>query len=189
MGDYTMKIGGIEITGELAEPNEEVLVLPRRKTQIVITARALPNMEDFDKRVPAPEPPKNFVKGKNWVPNLEDPTYKQRVELYSKMRVAYFAVASLQDIEWTSVDIDNPSTWINWEQEFKGVGFTQHECNLILQLCFSVNQLDEQKLEQARALFVLGQEQEIEASSSQRTEQQNTPSGGPVKDSESNPQD
>lgn len=184
-----MKIGGVEIAGELATPNEEVLVLPRRKTQIIITARALPDMEDFDKRVPNPDPPKNFHKGRGWIPNLEDPTYVGKLEVYSKMRVAYFVVASLQDIHWENVDIKKPSTWIKWENDFKSVGFTQHECNLILQLCFQVNQLDEVKLEQARSLFVLGQEQEIEESSSLNSEQESSQSGEPAKDSESNPQE
>lgn len=179
-----MKIGGIEITGDLAEPNEEVLVLPRRKTQIVLTARAIPNMDEFEKLVRQPKPPRNFHKGKGWVPNLEDKTYVEELKRYTATRVAYFVVASLQDIEWVNVDPEKPETWINWEDDFKSVGFTQHECNLVLQLCFQVNQLDETKLEQARSLFVLGQEQEIEASSSQTDEPNSSPSGEPVSDSD-----
>lgn len=179
-----MKIGGIDITGELAELNEEVLVLPRRKTQIVITARAIPNMTDFEKRVPLPKPKKNFHKGKGWIEDLEDTVYVNDMEKYTKIRVAYFVVDSLQDVEWEKVDIEKPATWVNWEDDLKEAGFTQHECNLVLQLCFQVNQLDETKLEQARSLFVLGQEQEIERSSSQNSEQNSTPSGEHVGDSE-----
>lgn len=179
-----MKIGGIDITGELAELNEDVLVLPRRKTQIVITARAIPNMTDFEKRVPAPKPKKNFHKGKGWIEDLEDTNYIEAMEKYGKIRVAYVAVQSLQYIEWTKVDLEKPATWENWEQDLKDVGFTQHECNLVLQLCFQVNQLDETKLEQSRTLFVRGQEQEIERSSSQNSEQNSTPSGKHVNDSE-----
>ncbi len=179
-----MKIGGIPIDGELAEPNEEVLVLPRRKTQIIITARAIPDMTDFEDRVPAPKPKKNFHKGKGWISDLDDPDYIKAVEKYGSLRVAYFVVHSLQDVEWAKVDPKKPATWENWEKDLKGVGFTQHECNLVLQLCFQVNQLDETKLEQARALFVLGQEQEIERSSSQNSEQNSTPSGEHASDSE-----
>lgn len=179
-----MKIGGVTISGELAEPNEEVLVLPRRKTQIIITARAIPDMSDFEKRVPIPKPKKNFHKGKGWIEDLEDDNYIKAMERYTKIRVAYFVVASLQDVEWVKVDPEKPATWENWEEDLKGVGFTQHECNLVLQLCFQVNQLDETKLEQARSLFVLGQEQEIERSSSQNSEQNSTPSGEPASDSE-----
>lgn len=179
-----MKIGGISITGELAELNEEVLILPRRKTQIVLTARAIPDMTDFEKRVPLPKPKKNFHKGKGWIEDLEDPDYLEAMERYTKIRVAYFVVESLQEMEWANVDPKKPTTWENWEEDLKGIKFTQHECNLVLQLCFQVNQLDEAKLEQGRALFVLGQEQEIERSSSQNSEQNSTPSGEHVSDSE-----
>jgi hypothetical protein len=179
-----MKIGGVAITGELSEPNEDVLVLPRRKTHIVLTARAISDMEDFNTRVPAPKPKKNFHKGKGWVTDLEDPTFVKDMERYSKLRVAYFVVASLQEIEWSTVNPDLPATWLKWEQDFKNAGFTQHECNLILHLCFEVNQLDEAKLEQARSLFVHGQEQVAKELSSQNSEQSNMPSGEPVNDSE-----
>lgn len=184
-----MKIGGVDITGELAEPNEDILVLPRRKTQIVLTARAISDMSDFDKKVPAPKPKKNFHKGKGWISDLKDPTYIKEMEQYAKIRVAYFIVASLQDMEWKTVDIKKPITWVNWEADFKSVGFSQHECNLILQFCFGVNQLDEQKLEQARSLFVLGQELGNDESSSQTVEPESTQSGEPVNDLVSNPQE
>ena len=87
-----MKIGGIDITGNLAEPNEEVLVLPRRESQIIFTARAIQDMDSFEKRIPAPEPKKNYHKGKGWVPDLEDKTYVDALEKYRLLRVAYFIV-------------------------------------------------------------------------------------------------
>ena len=181
-----MKIAGMEVTGELAELNEDVLVLPRKKTHIVLTARALPDMDDFNKRVPEPKPKKNFIKGKGWQFDLKDTTYVDEMTRYGKLRVAYFVVMSLEpsEIEWDQVDPTVPDTWDKWEDDFKTVGFTQHECNLILGLCFSVNQLDERKLEQARESFVLGQEALADESSSLSSEQSDTPSGEPVNDGE-----
>lgn len=179
-----MKIGGVEITGNLAEPNEEVLVLPRRESQIIFTARAIQDMDSFEKRIPAPEPKKNYHKGKGWVPDLEDKTYVDALEKYRLLRVAYFVVESLQSMEWATVDLDVPATWVNWEKDLKSIGFTQHECNLVLGLCFQVNQLNEAKLEEARSLFVLGQEQEANVSSTQDSEPSASPSGKPAKDSE-----
>ena len=175
-----MKIGGVEIEGALAEPNEDFLILPRRKTNIVLTAKAIEDMEDFDKRVTAPTPKRDWHKNGGWIENLEDPTYLQEMEKYGKLRVAYFVVASLQDMEWGFVDMKKPNTWLEWEADFKNVGFSQHECNLILQLCFQVNQLDENKLERARALFVLGQEQAEKESSSLQDEPKSSPSGEPA---------
>lgn len=177
-----MKIGDQVIEGDLAELNEDVLVLPRRKTQIVLTARALEDMTTLEKRVPQPKPNKIFHKGKGWIPDENDATYKDQMEKYATLRVAYFVVMSLEpsNITWSSVDLDNPSTWIKWEDDFKDAGFTQYECNLILGLCFRVNQLDEIKLENARQLFIHGQEEELKNSSSQNSEQSILPSGKPV---------
>lgn len=174
-----MKIGDQVIEGELAALNEDVLVLPRKKTQIVLTARALADMDLFEKLVPEPKPKRVFKKGTGWVADLEDTTYMDQMKQYGEMRVAYFVVMSLEpsEIEWDSVDVNKPATWGQWEDDFKGCGFTQHECNLILGLCFRVNQLDERKLEQARQLFVLGQEAAANESSSPSSEQKNTPSG------------
>ena len=180
-----MKIGDQKIEGDLAELNEDVLVLPRRKTQIVLTARALPDMTDFEKHVSEPQPKKVFHKGKGWVADTEDVTYMEQMARYGKLRVAYFAVFSLKpsEIEWDLVDEGDAETWDKWEEDFKNSGFTQHECNLILAKCFQVNQLDERKLEQARSLFVHGQEQLADDSSSPSSEQNGSPSGKPVRDS------
>lgn len=180
-----MKIGDQKIEGDLAELNEDVLVLPRRKTQIVLTARALPDMTDFEKHVYEPQPKKVFHKGKGWISDTEDVTYMSQMERYGKLRVAYFVVFALKpsEIEWDLVDINDADTWDKWEEDFKNSGFTQHECNLILALCFRVNQLDEQKLEQARSLFVHGQEQLAADSSSRSSEQNDSPSGKPANDS------
>ena len=52
-----MKIAGIEIAGELAQPNVDVLVLPRSKSQIIFTAQALFDMKDFEERVPVQNGP------------------------------------------------------------------------------------------------------------------------------------
>lgn len=180
-----MKIGDQKIEGDLAELNEDVLVLPRRKTQIVLTARALPDMTEFEKHVSEPQPKKVFHKGKGWIEDLEESTYMEQMERYGKLRVSYFVVYSLvpSEIEWDLVDLNNAETWDKWEEDFKASGFTQHECNLILALCFRVNQLDERKLEQARSLFVHGQEQLNADSSSPSSEQNDSLSGSPAKDS------
>lgn len=173
-----MKIGDQVIEGDLASPNEDVLVLPRRNTQIVITARAFKSLEQFEEHVKKPDPKKVFQKGKGWLPNLKDKTYLNQMERYGKLRVAYYVVKSLEpsNIEWPNLDTEDLTTWDKWEEDFLASGFTQHECNLILGLCLSVNNLDERKMEQSRDLFVLGQEQ-LDALDSQKEEQNSTQSG------------
>ena len=48
-----MKIGGVEIKG----PHEELLILPRPDENIIIRAKAVMDMDVFDKLCPEPKPP------------------------------------------------------------------------------------------------------------------------------------
>ena len=53
---------------------------------------------------------------------------------YQKRRMAYIVVHSLEpsQIEWDTVQLDNPSTWANWETDLKNGGLSQMECNRVL---------------------------------------------------------
>jgi hypothetical protein len=179
-----MKIAGVEIAGELSQLNTDVLVLPRGGTEIVIKAQAIADMEEFKKRCPEPTPPVRLVKGGQQEPHLTDKTYIEQLTLHSQNRVNYIALMSLQDMEWDTVDLDEPKTWNNWETDLKHVGFTQHECNLVLNLCFDVNQLNEAKIQRARDLFLRGQGQVADNISSQSSEQNTSPFGEHVNDLE-----
>ena len=52
--------------------------------------------------------------------------------------------------------LDDPSTWANWETELKDNGLSQMECNRVLALVLEANCLDEKKLQKARELFLQG---------------------------------
>jgi methionine-S-sulfoxide reductase len=67
-----MKIGGVKVTG----PAEQLLVIPRDEGPLVFRARALPDMNEFEALCPVPQPPGSLTKD-GWVPNPNDPTYKQ----------------------------------------------------------------------------------------------------------------
>ncbi len=177
-----MKISGNEVKG----PAEEILVLPRLQGEdIVIRATAVMDMETFETLCPPPKPP--GVRTKNGhKPNPNDKTYLERMDQFGEQRLAYTIVKSLEpsEIEWENVSLDDPSTWIAWKDEFKAAGISVTEVNRIVQCVMQANALDEDKLEAARANFLLGLEEEVEESSGLVTEPQSTPSGEPVKDSE-----
>lgn len=177
-----IKIAGKEVPAAL---NEDVLVLPRGDEAIVIRARALVDIDEFAKLCPDPKPPGKLTKD-GWEPNLNDDTYKKRVEQHNRQRAAYMVLHSLAptEIEWETVDIDNPKTWVKWEDELKESGFTNVECNLILQLVMDVNSLNDAKLKAAKDSFLLGLAQVSSEQSSQTSEQSDTPSGEHVSDSE-----
>jgi hypothetical protein len=172
-----MKIGGIEVKG----PNEELLVLPRGDQQIVIRARAVLDMETFEKLCPEPKPPGKRTKD-GFVPNPDDPGYKSVLEAYQNKRLAYLVIKTLEpsEIEWTTVNIDNPSTWTNYMKDLHDGGLSNIEINRVIVCVMQANALDEKKLEEARKLFLRGQVKESEESSGQSTEQVTMPSGEPV---------
>jgi len=169
-----MRIGGVELTG----PNEEILVLPRLSGDIVIRARAVSDMSDFEKLVPEPKAPGKLTKD-GWVPQLDDETFKQRMEAYHTQRFAYMVIKSLapSEIEWDKVRLDNPQTWKHWDKELREAGLAETEVNRITVCVMQANSLDERKLKEARELFLRGMAEEVSSSSGHPTEPENMPSG------------
>jgi hypothetical protein len=182
-----MKIGGVEIKG----PAEEVLVLPRLEGEnIVIRARAVLDMDEFEAQQPAPAPPGIRTKD-GWKQNPEDKTYKQQMDQHGEARFAYMVLKSLEpsEIEWEQVDIDDPSTWLKWQDELKGAGISSTEINRIIVCVMQANALDEAKLKEAREVFLRGPVQELSESYGHAIELESTLSGELVSGSESDPQE
>ncbi len=135
-----MRIGGID-PGAL--PAEEVLVLPRGEESIVFRARGLADMDEFDKLCPEPKPPVRLTKaGKE--PNEEDTNWRSAMLAHGRRRVAYMVVKSLEPskIEWDSVDLDIPKTWLNYTDDLRRAGFSQVQINRIVGLVWEANCLD-----------------------------------------------
>ncbi len=165
-----MKIGGKEIKG----PNVEILVLPRGEDEIVIKAQALADIDEFNKLCPEPKPPGRRTKN-GFEPQLNDPTYRTLLDAHNNQRIAYMVIRSLEpsQIEWETVDINNPSTWMNYVSDFRKGGLSSVEISRVIQCVMRANALDEAKLEEARKVFLIGQAQEQEMSSGPTTEQGN----------------
>lgn len=165
-----IKIAGKEIT---TKANEDFLVLPRGDDEpIVIKAKAVSDLEEFNKLCPEPKPPGKLTKD-GFVPNTNDDTYKHRMEQYALQRVGYLVFKSLvpTEIEWITVDPNNPKTWSKWDEDLKNSSFTAIECNHIIALVLSVNNLDEAKLKAARDSFVRGQAEALKDTASLQIEQ------------------
>jgi hypothetical protein len=172
-----MKIGGVPVNG----PHEEILVLPRGEDQIIIRAKAVLELDAFDVLCPEPKAPGRLTKD-GFIPNREDETYQQTLARHNEKRIAYLVLRSLEpsNIEWDTVDINNPKTWTNYVPDFRKAGFSTIEINRIVATVMAANALDEAKLEQARRVFLRGQAQARNESSGQSTEPENTPSGEPA---------
>ncbi len=149
-----MKVGGVD---PKTLPVEEVLVLPRGDQRIVFRATGVGSMEAFNKYCPEPVPPKKLTRD-GAVADTDEPGYKAAVEGFQRRRMAYIVVHSLtpSQIEWDTVQLDNPSTWANWEADLKSAGLSDVECGRVLSLVLEANCLDEAKLKKARDLFLRG---------------------------------
>lgn len=169
-----MKIGGVEISG----PHEELLVLPRGENNIVIRARAVLDMDEFDTICPEPKPPGKLTK-EGWIPDTGDENYKSILANHNAKRMAWLVVKSLipSEIEWNHVDINNPKTWIRYTDDFKEGGLSTVEVGRIVQTVMRANSLDEAKLDEARKVFLQGQQAAREQYSGQATEPEITQSG------------
>lgn len=170
-----MKIGGID---PKSMSPDYTLVLPRGEGMIVFKARGLADMDEFNKFVPEPVPPKKRTKD-GIIDDVNATNYKTDMEHYGKRRLAYMVVKSLEpsEIEWEKIDLNNPGTWHNWEHDLKAAGFSNIECSRIVGLVLEANCLDENKLKQAREVFLRGPQPESAESNGQSTAPANTPSG------------
>ena len=179
-----MRIGGVQLKGL----NEAILVLPRSDEDIVIKARAIPDYDDFDKLVPEPKMPVYVTKDgpQNDESNVD---YVASCARREQLRIAYIYIKSLEpsQIEWDTVKIDMPSTWMNFRQDFQKAGLSPIEINRIWGTVSDANCLSEDKLVEARARFLAGVGNDQPASSSPTTDQASTPSGEPASDSASVP--
>jgi hypothetical protein len=174
-----MKIGGIDPS---TLSSEEILVLPRGNDAIVFRAVGIPNYDAFQALCPEPKAPGVMKAGEGWTPNTNDPGYRDMVKTHDKRRISWMVITSLEpsEIEWDTVDLDNPSTWDAWVEDLRDAGLNQVEINRVQALVFQANSLDETKLQKAREVFLLGQAQELSEYSGQSTAPENSPSGEPA---------
>jgi hypothetical protein len=147
-----MRIGGVD---PKTLSKEEVLVLPRGDGQMVFKATGLADMSEFERLSPMPEPPKMLTK-EGTVADTKDKGYVEAINGYWRRRQAFMVVYSLNNIEWDTVARDQPSTWLNWEDDLKSAGLSEMERNRVRGLVVEANCLDEAKLDRARASFLRG---------------------------------
>jgi hypothetical protein len=166
-----MKIGGVEIKG----PNEEIVVIPRPYGDLVFRAETVRNFDEFDALVPEPKAPGIRTKD-GYKPDIKDENYQQLLTHYQNQRMAYLVVKSLEssEIEWDTVNLSDPSSWLKWDKELQAAGLSEIETQRITVTVMQANCLDEQKMVAARAAFLLGQAKEASESSGRVTEQRSS---------------
>lgn len=177
-----MKIFDKKIEG----PNVEVIVIPRggEKKDIIFQAGAIMDYAPFDTMCPEPKPPMKIMKGGKKEYNLEDKGYLQARDRWTEQKVAWIVIESLKStpgLTWDLVNPANPKTWTKYADELKESGFSHVEVQRIINGVFSANCLNEARVEEARANFLRGPQDQCNAESSGHQDgQASTPSGVPA---------
>lgn len=175
-----MKLHGVKISG----PNVETIIIPRGDgAPIVLKAQAVLDMDEFNRLCPMPEAPMKMIKGGARVPNTEDPHFLAAAEDVGKKRIAFMLVKSLEvtpGLEWDTVKLNEPSTWLNYNEELKESGFSDVEVNRIIAGVMAANCLSDDKIDEARQRFLASEEALAATSLSQTAELSSGQSGLPA---------
>ena len=137
--------------------NTDLIVFKKNGENVVLKAQALQNYKEFDKVCPEPQPPMLMRPGGIKEPNIKDKNYQDALQQYGLKKTNYTIIKSLQiteDLEWETVNINDPETYDNWRKEFEDSGFTEIEILRILQLCSRVNCLDDSMMDEAKESFL-----------------------------------
>ena len=176
-----MKIKGREIKGK----NRKTLVLPREDgDDIIFVAEAVTDLAAINDILTIPEPPVVQRAGGVIDKNVKDPGYIQQVIEYNAKRMVWVILHSLapSEIEWEIVDIEDPKTYLKFEEELREAGFSPIEVSKIQDIVLEANALDDEKLEAARQVFLRGQAAARKNTSGPSTPPQSSQSGEPASD-------
>jgi hypothetical protein len=148
-----MKINGIKLDG----PAVKYLVLPRQSGDLVFKFKAVLDYKDFDEKCPVPKAPMRTYPGKEPVRATDDPGYLKELDTWARQKGAWGFLKSIgatETLEWETVELDDPKTWMNYIEELLGAGFSDAECARMIQAYQEVQGLDSEKIEQATNNFL-----------------------------------
>lgn len=122
-----------------------------------IKVQALNIKNEFEELCLRPEPPVKVNKKGERITDIEDKEYKKKLEEYSTHMVEFMIIKSLainEDLQWEIVKMGDPSTWCMWRDELLDSGLLEAEVNKIQMAIFTVNSLNDDRVEEARKSFL-----------------------------------
>lgn len=178
-----MKLNGVPILKRF----EDFVVLPREGSDdLVFRLVPVDSYEDFNKLCPEPRPPRRKLPGQEQsVPVYDSPKYVAAMSKHNRLSYDYMCVKTFADVEWDTVDINNPETWANWTTDFLNAGIRGSEFTALMNGIMKINSLNSDHLEEARERFLAMRRQQSQATPSQTEELTDTQSGELVSDSDS----
>ncbi len=181
-----MKINGKKIQGA----NKEYVVIPRPDGDLVFVASAVLDMKEFKRLCPDPVPGKKQLPGGKIVEDFKDPEYLEALKTFQDKRWAYLFLKSYENspgLEWETVQLSDPNTWLNFEKELEEADFTNSEIQLLTIGMTAANSLNQAKIDEAKARFLAGlilSNEQLSLTGGQNS----TQNGEPANASESVPQ-
>lgn len=149
-----MKIQGKKLDG----PAIEILVIPRGDIDIVFQAQCVTDYTEFEAIYKVPKPPFLLVRGdEEQVPDFKNKKYIEKMSDYAKAQTNYMILKSLEvteDLEWETVEMTDPETWGNYNQELLDAGFSSIHIGRIVNLVSIANGLDERMIIEAKKRFL-----------------------------------
>lgn len=175
-----MKLKGQKV----APPSPVKCVFYRDGGNIEFQCGAVMNTDDFDKLCPPPKAPLTTnIKTQEQRENLKDKSYLAALSTRNRLYHAYFILASLSvtpGLEWETVQMDKPDTWLNYDSELNEVLTSQERARLI-DAINEANSPSSNRRSEALERFTSSQEEEAQTeNSSQKEEPTNTPSSEPA---------
>lgn len=168
----------MKFAGKKIVKNQYVLPIIRGEVTQYIVLNAVSDPDLFEKICPEPQPQGSSRKpGEASVPDYSAKSYVDARNEWSKQRWRWLLLEGLKatpELEFETVDIANPDTWKNIEDEFKESGMTKGEYIELIQAVYMVNGLDEDKVKEARESFFRTVSEAALALSSQTAEQQSS---------------
>lgn len=123
---------------------------------IYFQANVILDFNEFEEMCPAPEAPMVTKDGKSHK-NLDDPTYRLATEDLNQKRLNWIFLKSVEEtegLEWEKVKISDPSTWELFDGELRDAGFTQMQIISLMNEVYTIQGVDEKKVEEARKSFL-----------------------------------
>lgn len=164
-----MKINGVSTdkSSAIFPAPDKPLTFRRGNQFLAFYAQPVWDMDEFNELCPMPENTHfRFEKGGK-VKDPDAPAYRAALAEYSRKRWGYVVLKSLEpsNIEWDGVSLDDPSTWLNVEEELKKV-LAVYEFARVMELVDEANAIDDAKLEEnAKSFFQKSYREDLEKNS------------------------
>lgn len=174
----------------IAPPSPEIVAFPRDEVidgkivnnDLVFVVKAVLDYSEFEGLCPPPKPPIIQRAGETTAqPYTDEPDYIKAREDWWQKRTYWMFLKSIEDpsLTWERVNMLDPETWVNLDDELKqDAHLTHSQIAILTNAIHAMNAVDANKMKEAKERFLTDRHQvAASVSSSQVAGRVNTPSG------------